>query len=467
MLFSSLPFLYAFLPIALLIYFAVPRKLRNMVLLVLSLVFYFYGEQGYVLLLLFSSACDYFIGLIMEKHRGTPKAKAALFVSIMVNLLVLGFFKYSDFIIANVNLLFKTDIPLLQIHLPLGISFFTFQTMSYAVDVYRGDVHAERNPLGFAMYVSMFPQLVAGPIVRYNTVAAELKERTHSFENFAYGVGRFLIGLGKKVLIANSLGELSALMLGTGTPSVLSHWLAIFAYMLQIYFDFSGYSDMAIGLGRFFGFHFLENFNYPFIAASISDFWRRWHMSMGIWFREYLYIPLGGNRGGKLKWMRNIFIVWFCTGLWHGASWNFILWGLYFGVLLTLEKLFLNKWLEKLPRALRHVYTMGFVFFSFVIFYIEDFSALGAHIAAMFGGAGLPAVNTESLYYLRSYALILVAACIGATPLLRNLGRKLQSSQRLSKLTLVLEPAFYAALLLIVTGYLVDSTFNPFLYFRF
>ena len=467
MLFSSIPFLYAFLPLVLALYFAVPKKVKNTVLLLASLVFYFYGERGYVLLLLFSSACDYIIGLIMEKHRGTPKAKAALFVSITINLLVLGFFKYADFILENLNLILQTDIPPLHIHLPLGISFFTFQTMSYAVDVYRGDVKAERNPLGFAMYVSMFPQLVAGPIVRYNTVAAELKERSHSFENFAYGVNRFLIGLGKKVLIANTLGDLSRLMMDSSAPSVLSHWLAIVAFTLQIYFDFSGYSDMAIGLGRFFGFRFLENFNYPFIAKSISDFWRRWHMSMGTWFREYLYIPLGGNRGGKAKWIRNIFIVWFCTGLWHGANWNFIVWGLYFGILLTLEKLVWGKALERIPAVLQHVYTLVLTFFSFVIFHIEDMADMITHLGVMFGAGGLPMATTETLYYLRSFAPMLAAAVIGSTPLLKNLAGRLRAHPTLGKLTMVLEPVFHAALLIVVTGYLIDSSFNPFLYFRF
>ena len=467
MLFSSIPFLFYFFPVILFLYFAVPRKLKNIVLLLSSLVFYYYGEKGYVLLLLFSSVMDYVIGLAVEKHRGTAKAKIAVCVSVVVNLLILGFFKYSDFFIANINVLFGTNIPLLQISLPLGISFYTFQTMSYTIDVYRGTVSAERNPTNFAMYVSMFPQLVAGPIVRYNTVAEQIKERTHSFENFSNGIGRFVTGLAKKVLIANALGELSVAMLSASSPSVLSHWLAIFAYVLQIYFDFSGYSDMAIGLGRMFGFRFPENFNYPFIAKSISDFWRRWHISMGMWFREYLYIPLGGNRVSLLKWVRNIFIVWFCTGLWHGANWNFIIWGLYFGVLLACEKLFLGKLLEKLPSWLRHVYTLAFVFFSFAIFYIESLPDMLNHVAGMFGALKVEAFNTESLYYLKSYALLLVAACIGATPLLKNFGNRLLEKKKSGKLAVFIQPAFYILLFIVVTGYLIDSSFNPFLYFRF
>jgi len=468
MLFSSIPYLYFFFPIMLLLEFSMPRKWRNFILLAASLIFYFYGEPVYVLLLLFSSATDYTIGLLIEKYHGTKKARVALICSLISNLAILGFFKYADFIIGNINALFNTSVPYMYISLPLGISFFTFQTMSYSIDVYRGEIKAERSPTNFAMYVSMFPQLVAGPIVRYSSVAKEIRDRSHSFENFAKGAGRFAIGLGKKVLIANALGELSVTMLAPSSPTVLSHWLTILAYTLQIYFDFSGYSDMAIGLGRIFGFTFPENFNYPFIAKSISDFWRRWHMSMGTWFREYLYIPLGGNRVSSLKWVRNIFIVWFCTGLWHGANWNFIIWGLYFGVLLALEKLFLGKLITKLPKALQHTYTLFFVFISFAIFYIESGTVdLFKHLGAMVGAAGLDLADIESLYYLRSYAPLLLIACIGATPLVKNLALRAQKFKIADKLGLVLEPAVYAVLLIVSTGYLIDATFNPFLYFRF
>ena len=466
MLFSGIPFLYFFFPVTLLIYFATPRKFKNLALLFTSLIFYFYGEQASVVLLLASIVVGYIAGKLIDKYRGTGKANLALGLAIILNLLLLGFFKYADFFIVNINTLLGTSIPLLRLSLPLGISFFVFQTISYVVDVYRG-LSADSNPVGFAMYVSMFPQLVAGPIVRYNTVVTAIHNRVHSFDDFAKGVARFVIGLAKKVLIANALGELSATMLATGELSVLAHWLSIFSYMLQIYFDFSGYSDMAIGLGRMFGFHFDENFNYPFIANSISDFWRRWHISMGMWFREYLYIPLGGNRVSKLKWVRNIFIVWFCTGFWHGANWNFILWGLYFGVLLTIEKLFMGKLLEKLPALVRHVYVLLLVFFSFVIFYVEDLPAMWIHFQGMFGALRIPAANAEVLYYLRSYGLLLLFACIGATPLLKNLVHKLRTQVAISKVISAMEPVFYLVLMVVTTGYLVDSSFNPFLYFRF
>ena len=468
MLFSSIPFLYYFLPAAFMLYYAAPKRWRNLVLLLASLLFYAYGEPVYVLLLVFSSARDYFVGLAIEKWRGSAKSKAALVFSVVTNLLILGFFKYADFFILNINALTGLSIKLMHIPLPLGISFFTFQTMSYTIDVYRRKVQTEKNAVDFAAYVSMFPQLVAGPIVRYETVAEDLRNRKHNWADIGAGMGRFVIGLGKKVLIADALGTLSANMLSPASPSVLAKWLAILAYMLQIYFDFSGYSDMAIGLGRAMGFRFLENFNYPFIANSVSDFWRRWHISMGVWFRDYIYIPLGGNRVSGLKWARNIFIVWFCTGLWHGASWNFILWGLYFGVLLALEKLFLGKWLEKLPNFFRHVYTLLVVLISFVIFYIETGAAdIFAHLGGMFGVMGLPAFDTESLYYLRSFAPLLLIAVIGATPLPKMLAEKIKAWKPAEKFSVVLEPAFYGVLLLIVTGYLIDATFSPFLYFRF
>ena len=467
MLFSGIPFLYYFLPAVLLVYFSVPRRAKNIILLLFSLFFYFYGEPVFVLLLLFSSLTGYLAGLLVDKHGKTGPGKAALWGAVVINLLLLGFYKYADFFIANINALFNTSIKLLHLPLPLGISFFVFQTISYVVDVYRGDAPADKNPLDFTMYVAMFPQLVAGPIIRYTTVAGQIRGRKHTFDGFASGVGRFVTGLAKKVLIADALGALSATMLATTAPTVLSYWLAIFAYILQIYFDFSGYSDMAIGLGRMFGFDFPENFNYPFIANSISDFWRRWHISMGAWFREYLYIPLGGNRVSRLKWVRNIFIVWFATGLWHGANWNYILWGLYFGVLLGIEKLFMGKLLKKTPGWLRHVYTLGLVFFSFIIFYIESLPAMFSHISGMFGGLGLSGANVESIYYLKSYGLLLAAACIGATPLLKNWAARLLENKRTAPVMQVLQPVFYLVLLVVTTGYLVDSSFSPFLYFRF
>ena len=467
MLFSSIPFLFYFLPVIFAVYFSLPVRFRNAVLLVFSLVFYFYGEQVYVVLLMFSSLMDYCISLVIDKYRGGSRAKAALLCSVLMNLLILGFFKYSDFFLVNLNALLGTDIPLLRLHLPLGISFYTFQTMSYTIDVYRGDAKIQKNPFNFATYVSLFPQLVAGPIVRYQTIADQIESRKHTLENFAGGATRFVIGLGKKVLIANTLGELNRAALSSTGQSALMYWLAIVAFMLQIYFDFSGYSDMALGLGRIFGFRFLENFNYPFIAKSISEFWQRWHISMGTWFREYIYIPLGGNRVSKLKWARNIFIVWFCTGLWHGAAWNFIIWGLYFGVLLAAEKLFVLKLIGRLPNAFRHLYVLTLVTFSFVIFHLETLSGITEFCKGMLGLLPIPVANAESLYYLNSYKFVLLLAAFGATPALKILVRKAQAHVKLRAAADALRPVCVAMLLLIVTAYLVDSSFNPFLYFRF
>jgi alginate O-acetyltransferase complex protein AlgI len=436
-------------------------------LLLASLIFYFYGEQGYVLLLVFSSVMDYTISLLIERYRGTSRAKAALMVSVIGNLLILGFFKYSDFIIMNLNLIPGVSLPLLHIHLPLGISFYTFQTMSYTIDVYRGDARPQRNITDFAAYVTMFPQLVAGPIVRYRTVAGQLTGRKHTWEDFSAGAVRFITGLAKKVIIADTLGQLNGAALTAADKSVLFYWIAVISFMLQIYFDFSAYSDMAIGLGRIIGFRFLENFNYPFIARSISEFWQRWHISMGTWFREYIYIPLGGNRAGKLKWVRNIAVVWFVTGLWHGASWNFIIWGLYFGVILALEKLYVMKRLEKVPAALRHVYVTVIVVFSFVIFHLESMAGIGEYLRGMVGLTEAPLYNSESVYYLRSYAFVLVLAVFGTTPVLRDLINKARQHPKWGGTVDMLTPVVMAALLVIVTAYIIDSSFSPFLYFRF
>ena len=467
MLFSSIPFLYYFMPVVFAVYFALPRKFRNVVLLISSLFFYAYGEPIYVVLLVFSSMMDYVIGMIINKNRGQRKAKIALLCSIIINLGILGFFKYSDFVIANINALLGVHIPLLHVPLPLGISFYTFQTMSYSIDLYRNQAPIQKNPFDFAAYVSLFPQLIAGPIVRYKTIAEQMRGRTHTLDDFAKGATRFVIGLGKKVLIANTLGELNKVALASSDQSVLMYWLAIVGFMLQIYFDFSGYSDMAIGLSRCFGFHILENFNYPFIAKSITEFWQRWHISMGTWFREYIYIPLGGNRVSKWKWVRNIAIVWFCTGLWHGAAWNFVAWGLYFGVLLSLEKLVISKWLKKIPRVFQHLYTMFIIIISFVIFHLETVSGIFGHLAGMFGLAGVSLFNAESLYYLGSYKFVLLIALVGATPLLKNLILKARENPRLDTLIGILNPVFVVTLLLVVTAYLVNSSYNPFLYFRF
>lgn len=426
--------------------------------------FYFLGEPKYVVLLIFSSIVDFLAGLWIERNRGKSSAKAGLIVSICTNLGLLFFFKYADLFVSTINASFKLQIPLLNIPLPLGISFFTFQTMSYTIDVYREKATAQKNPLTFATYVSMFPQLVAGPIVRYTTVAAELSNRTYSWDNVIYGTRRFVFGLAKKVLIANQLGELVSALTENTQPTSLSYWIAIIAFTMQLYFDFSGYSDMAIGIGRMIGFYFLENFNYPFIAKSISDFWRRWHISMTTWFREYVYIPLGGNRVGKLRWLFNIFTVWFCTGLWHGASWNFVLWGLFFAVFMVLEKLVLAKSLEKAPAFISHAYVLIIVTLSFVIFYNESIAETGRWFAGMFGAAGLPLFSTDGVYYIKSYGVLLAIAAIGTTPIPKRITEKLFKN---GKVLAIAEVVTCVVLLLLSTAYLIDSSFNPFLYFRF
>ncbi|MBP3660215.1 MAG: MBOAT family protein [Oscillospiraceae bacterium] len=469
MLFSSISFLYVFLPVTLLFYFLVPARAKNYVLLAASLLFYFFGEPVYVVLLLLSSLSDYLHSLFIESHRGRKSAKVALISSIVINLAMLGFFKYIDFFIGTINGVFGAEIPLTNVPLPIGISFFTFQTMSYTIDVYRGEAKAERNLASFATFVCLFPQLIAGPIVRYTDISAELKHRTHSLDKLYLGVRRFVFGLAKKVLIANAMGELCAVFRESAAPSVGFYWLYAVAYSLQIYFDFSGYSDMAIGLGHIFGFHFPENFNYPFISRSITEFWRRWHMTLGGWFRDYLYIPLGGNRKGTARWLLNIAIVWAATGFWHGAAWNFILWGLFFGVLLILEKLFLLKWLEKAGRLVQHLYVLLTVLISFVLFNATDLSRLWSDLRGLFGS--VPLWSPETGYCLRNYAVLLVLALVGATPLPRLLWTRLtapgEGTRSRSILSTVAEPLAVAVLLLVVTAFLVDGSFNPFLYFRF
>ncbi|MCK8060187.1 MULTISPECIES: MBOAT family protein [unclassified Fusibacter] len=467
MLFSSISFIYYFLPIVFAIYFLVPYKFKNFILLIASLLFYFFGEPKYTFLLLLSTLVDYLHSLVIHKHRGTRKAKAALISSIAINLSILGFFKYYDFFIENINHLFHLNLLPLGLTLPIGISFFTFQTMSYTIDVYRNEAEIQRSPLGLATYISLFPQLIAGPIVRYKTVAKEINHRVHNFDLFAYGVKRFIIGLAKKVLIANQLGELSALSHTSGQPSVMFYWLGAVAFSLQIYFDFSGYSDMAIGLGRIFGFHFLENFNYPYISKSITEFWSRWHISLGAWFKDYVYIPLGGNRVGKLKWYRNILIVWFATGFWHGASWNYVLWGIYFGALLVLEKLVLSKRLIKSPALVQHAYVLFIIVISFVIFQNEDFSVMTMRLKGMFGLLDLPLASSESVYYFRSYAVVIAISLLAATPIPNRIIKNLEFNKSARLLSTIVEPVCYLLLLIVITGYLVDASFNPFLYFRF
>lgn len=463
MLFSSISFLYVFLPVTLACYYIAPKRLKNYVLLIASLVFYFFGEQLYTLLLVFSSLSDYAHSLFIEKYRGTKRAKAALISSIVVNLGMLCLFKYADFAVTTVNGIFGTALPLPGIPLPIGISFFTFQTMSYTIDVYRGRVRAQKNLGTLATFVCLFPQLVAGPIVRYSDVERELESRSVTLDDAAAGARRFVVGLGKKVLIANAMGEFCAVFRASGEKSVLFYWLYAIAYMLQIYFDFSGYSDMAIGLGRLFGFNFPENFDYPYISRSITEFWRRWHMTLGGWFRDYVYIPLGGNRGSKAQWLRNIAIVWLLTGLWHGAAWNFVAWGAMFGILLIIEKLWLGRIIEKAPRIVQHLYVLPLLTVSFVIFNGDGIAGAFSDIAAMFGGGGLPLSSFETLYYLRSYAVLIAAAILACLPL----GRRLYERVKTAQIMTVLEPLFVALIITAVTAQLIDGSFNPFLYFRF
>ena len=460
MLFSSIPFLYYFLPAVLIVYFLVPGKAKNAVLLLSSLFFYGWGEPKYLALMVFTIASFYGCGLAIETAEKPAMKKFWLTVSVVIGIVLLTVFKYADFFLQSFAAVTGLSIPLLRLALPIGISFYTFQCMSYAVDVYRGNVPVQKNPISFGAYVALFPQLIAGPIVRYVDVARELESRKTTFEDVAYGARRFLIGLSKKILIANQLGQLTEIFRTSGEKSILFYWMYAVAFMLHIYFDFSGYSDMAIGLGRLFGFHFIENFNYPYLSRSVTEFWRRWHMSLGSWFRDYVYIPMGGNRVSKMRWVFNILTVWMLTGLWHGASWNFVLWGLLFAVLLLLEKLVFP--VGKMPAFLQHLYVLFVVMVSFVLFNASDLAQAGADIAGLFGIGGIPAVTAESIYYLRSYAGIFALSIVGATPTVKNLAGRIPE-----KFAAVLEPLMLIALLLLCTGYLVDGSFNPFLYFRF
>ena len=456
MLFSSIPFLYYFLPSVLILYFIVPKKLKNTVLMLSSLVFYGWGEPKYVVLMIASIVIGYFSGILIEAFSQKKLSKVFLGISVAVNLGFLAYFKYADFFIQNFNAVTGLSIPLLRIALPIGISFYTFQILSYTIDVYRKDVPAQKNIINLAAYITMFPQLIAGPIVRYSDIAKQLEERTHSFENFSKGIRRFILGLGKKILIANSLGELCDVFKASDDKSVLFYWLYAVAFGLHVYFDFSGYSDMAIGLGRIFGFRFSENFNYPYISKSATEFWRRWHMSLGTWFRDYVYIPLGGNRVSKPKWFFNIFVVWFLTGFWHGAAWNFIIWGLFFAVLLIVEKVFLLKYLDK-SKVISRVYTLVAVGISFVIFNATDMKEAFSYIGGMFGAGDLPLVSTEFFYYLKSFAVTLVIGIIGATPIVKNTVEKIFENSKISKFIWVLEPVGLVALLAVMTAYLVDG----------
>lgn len=467
MVFSSLTFLMLFLPAVLLIYFAVPRQGKNAVLFIFSLLFYAWGEPIYVGLMIFSTVLDYTCGWLVEKYRGTSKQKIGLLISVFTNLGLLFFFKYTDFFIGTINTVFGTDIAMLNLPLPIGISFYTFQTMSYTIDVYRGDAKVQKNILSFGAYVSLFPQLIAGPIVRYQDVADQLNERTHSFDRFGDGVKRFVTGLGKKVLLANNIGLLWDAISKTTAENLttLAAWLGIIAFAFQIYFDFSGYSDMAIGLGKMFGFEFLENFNYPYTSKSVTEFWRRWHISLGTWFRDYIYIPLGGNRKGLPIQIRNIAIVWLLTGFWHGASWNYVLWGVFYGVLLMAEKLFLLKWLKKAPAFVGHIYTMFAVLFGWVLFAFEDFGKGFAFLKTMFGG-GAGFISNSTLYQILSYLPLLIVCLVAATPLAKKIYGKL-SLKAGEGVLLTVDSVRIAGIMLLSIAYLISGSYNPFLYFRF
>ena len=463
MIFSSIPFLFFFFPLFILLYFTLPFKYKNYILLLFSLIFYAWGEPIYILLMIFSSIVDFINGKNIEKYKDdNKKKKIYLIISIIINISLLGFFKYADFFIKVINNILNLDIPLLNLGLPIGISFFTFQTMSYSIDVYRGDVKAEKDFLTFMTYVCMFPQLIAGPIVRYETVSSELHKRDINFKKFADGFTRFLRGLFKKVLIANNIGLLFTLITSSEVNdiSIMTGVLAIVSYAFQIYFDFSGYSDMAIGIGNMCGFTFLENFNYPYISKSITEFWRRWHISLSSWFKDYVYIPLGGSRVNILKNVRNILIVWILTGFWHGASWNFIFWGLYYGILLLLEKFVLKKYIDKLPDFVKHIYTIILVFIGWMIFAFDDSKYLFAFIKALTSNKF---VDSAFLYYFKNYFLILVIATLFSLPVYPKVKEKMNNTIFTSLLSI----SIYIILFIITLSYLVSDTYNPFLYFRF
>ena len=467
MVFSTPVFLFYFLALTLLVYYLVPRAWRNVVLLCSSLFFYCWGEREYVIIMFLSTAIDFIHGLLVDrcKKRDNDRgARMAVASSIVFNLALLFFFKYWDFIASSLQAVGLTFMPVLGIHLPIGISFYTFQTMSYTIDVYRGDARAQRSILNFGTFVTLFPQLIAGPIIKYKDLGDQIDEHTCSADKFASGVQIFMVGLGKKLLIANNVGMLweAYKAMAPGELTVAGAWLGVLAFTFQIYFDFSGYSDMAVGLGRMLGFEFLPNFNYPYISKSITEFWRRWHISLSTWFKEYLYIPLGGNRCSKGRWMFNLLVVWAATGIWHGASWNYLIWGLYFFVLLMIEKFFLLDLLKKAPALVGHLYTMFFVLVSWAIFAIEDFSHLIAYLKVMFGLGGVPLVNGSLGYYLTSYLPILCAAALASTPLGAGLYRRCGVRTQQVVCTLLV-----AAGLVVCTAYLVDGTYNPFLYFRF
>ena len=465
MLFTSISFLYYFLPALIIIYFITPKKYKNIILLIASLLFYFYGEPKYVFLMIAEIIIAYIGAILIDKYKN--QSKNILIITLFIHVFLLIIFKYTDFIIQTINDISNANIKLLNIALPIGISFYTFQIISYIIDVYNGKVNVQKNIIKLATYVSLFPQLVAGPIVRYQTVEKELDDRVHSFNNFAYGIRRFTIGLAKKVLIANALGELCSKAFLADEKTIVFFWIFGISYMLQLYFDFSAYSDMAIGLGRIFGFHFPENFNYPYISKSITEFWRRWHISLSTWFKDYVYIPLGGNREGKYKQIRNILIVWLLTGIWHGANWTFLIWGLLFGIILIIEKIWLNKFMEKLPSFIRRIYVLFIVMILFIIFNSDNMSVALTNIKGLFGMNGEAFVNDYTLHYLKSYLPVLIIALLGSTPFIKILIDKLRKNKYVNNIINILEPILIVVILVVVTSYLIDNSYNPFLYFRF
>lgn len=472
MVFSSLTFVFYFLPIVIFAYFISPKKLKNYILLIFSLFFYAYGEPRYVVIMIGSILINYILALFVDKYRQCErKSKIVLILTVLINIGILGYFKYTNFLMDNVNWLLGTDISIKKIALPIGISFFTFQAMSYVIDVYRENGKVQKNPFNVALYISFFPQLIAGPIVRYETIAEQIDEREINSDKFSYGIQRFILGLGKKVIIANTMALIADGIMDSNISQigVATAWLGAIAYSLQIYFDFSAYSDMAIGLGKMFGFEFLENFNYPYISKSVTDFWRRWHISLSTWFRDYVYIPLGGNRKGKWKLIRNIFVVWFLTGLWHGASWNFVIWGLYFGVLLILEKFFLSKVLDKTPDLLKHIYALIIIIFGWVIFRAPNTGFILEYGKVMFGFASANLIDNNFAYYINLYWIELIAAILFSMPVypkIYNAVNNIKNSKAKTIGELVSIGILFCILALSVL-FMINSTYNPFIYFRF
>ncbi|MFJ5563189.1 MBOAT family O-acyltransferase [Lysinibacillus xylanilyticus] len=468
MVFSSLIFVFVFLPLAILLYYISPKILRNFVLFVVSLIFYAWGEPVYIVIMIFSTLFDYVNGVLIDKYRSHKSITKTIFInSIIINLGILGFFKYYGFVVDNINTIFNLNIHVETLPLPIGISFYTFQTMSYVIDVYLGKVPAQRNIISFGTYVTMFPQLVAGPIVKYSDIDKQLQERKVTLDRFGEGMELFIRGLALKVLLANNIGLLWTSVKTTSMSelTILTAWLGIIAFAFQIYFDFRGYSAMAQGLGKMFGFDFPENFNYPYISKSVTEFWRRWHISLGSWFREYVYIPLGGNRAGLLKQLRNLFIVWFLTGLWHGASWNFVVWGLYFGLFVTLEKLFLLKWLNNRMRVIAHVYTLIIVLIGWVFFEFDNLSVAISYIGIMFGFNQSAFLDNNTLYYLTTNFMLFCILAICSTPFPQKALIYIRENLKLPGAICI--PIFYVILVVLSTAYLVNDTYNPFLYFRF